>query len=290
MTPADYQRVADAFESARKLPAAEREDFVRQRFPAEEAMAQTVLRLLRHHELPQIELTIPMIVAEVNRQSADSALAAAPQRIRDFEIREVIGAGGMGVVYRATQDNPRRDVALKVVRQAWLTPKSRQRFEVESHVLGLLRHPGAAQIYEAGIWESDRDGDTPYFAMELVNGVSLTTYATNHTLDIPSRLRLLISVCETVQHAHQKGVIHRDLKPENILVTEVDGAALPKVLDFGVARLADPEQAPQDITIDGQLVGTLPYMSPEQLEGVAATIDTRSDVYSLGVILYELLT
>ncbi|MBK7404358.1 MAG: tetratricopeptide repeat protein [Phycisphaerales bacterium] len=193
----------------------------------------------------------------------------------------------MGKVYLAEQASPKRTVALKVIRPGWATPALLRRFEHEADVLGRLQHPGIAQVYEAGVHE-DQGERVPFFAMECVRGRSLVEYAEAEGLDIPARLELFARVCDAVQHAHTKGVIHRDLKPGNILVVE-DGS--PKVLDFGVARVTDADMHSATLcTVAGELVGTVPYMSPEQIAGDAAELDTRSDVYTLGVVLYELLT
>lgn len=199
-----------------------------------------------------------------------------------YEIIEVIGAGGMGVVYRARQESPARDVALKVIRGRSLSPDALRRFEFECNVLGRLQHVGIAQIYDAGF----NDGD-PYFAMELIDGESLTEYVNRRELSTRERLALLVKICDAVQHAHAKGVVHRDLKPGNILVTR---EGQPKILDFGVARATDSDIQTATIQTEiGQLVGTVPYMSPEQASGDSNEIDTRSDVYALGVVAYELL-
>jgi tetratricopeptide (TPR) repeat protein len=216
-----------------------------------------------------------------------SVLAAGvPGRLGAYTILGVLGEGGMGVVYRAEQDRPRRPVALKVIRPDTLSPERLRRFEAEVEVLGRLQHPGIARIYEAGTTDAGR-GPQPFFAMELVEGLTLHRHADDKGLGVRDRLRLLARVCEAVQHAHHKGVIHRDLKPGNILV---DAHGQPKVLDFGVARVTDDmagADGPQ--TQVGQLVGTIPYMSPEQASGDPDAVDTRSDVYALGVIGYELL-
>jgi tetratricopeptide (TPR) repeat protein len=190
----------------------------------------------------------------------------------------------MGVVYEAEQDNPRRPVALKVLRPGLVSPALLRRFAGEAHILGRLHHPGIAAIYEAGV----ADDGQPFFALEYVRGVALDEYARRHGLDGAARLGLLARVCDAVQHAHEQGVIHRDLKPSNILVDE---AGQPKVLDFGVARTTDADLLTNaDRTRTGQLVGTLSYMSPEQVATEPAALDRCSDVYTLGVILFELLT
>jgi WD40 repeat protein len=190
----------------------------------------------------------------------------------------------MGAVYEAEQDRPHRLVALKVIRPGLLSPAFLKRFAQEVEILGRLRHPGIAQIYEAGVAEDGR----PFFAMEFIRGLALDEYATRHGLNLASRVGLLARVCDAVQHAHDQGVIHRDLKPANILVEESGG---PKVLDFGVARATGADLLSGDgLTRTGQMLGTPSYMSPEQVTANPATIDHRADVYSLGVVLFELLT
>ncbi len=190
----------------------------------------------------------------------------------------------MGTVYEAEQDNPRRPVALKVIRHGLVSPALLKRFAYEVEILGRLHHPGIAQIYEAGLGEDGR----PFFALEFIPGLPLTEYVRRHQLDPAARLALAARVCDAVQYAHERGVIHRDLKPGNILVDE---AGQPKIIDFGVARATDADVRTTTSRSEiGQLLGTLSYMSPEQVMGDPSEIDQRSDVYSLGVILFELLS
>ena len=215
-----------------------------------------------------------------------------PRRIGRYEIIRVIGEGGMGTVYEAQQENPRRRVALKVIRPDLTAGQMLRRFQREADLLGRLQHPGIAQIYDAGAAEVATEAGVgarqPYLAMELIRGRPLNRYVESANLPAPARLELMARVCDAVQHAHQRGVIHRDLKPGNILVDESEQ---PKILDFGVARMTDADMRTVTMRTDvGQLIGTVPYMSPEQVSGDSRQLDTRSDVYSLGVILFELLT
>ncbi len=219
----------------------------------------------------------------------DSAMPARlPERIGQYHIKRVIAAGGMGVVYEAMQEHPRRSVALKIMRQGIASRSALRRFEYESQILARLRHPGIAQVYEAGMHD-DGTGGVPYFAMEYIAGAKdLVDYARSKELSIRERLELFDKVCDALHHGHQKGIIHRDLKPANILV---DSTGQPKIIDFGVARATDSDLAVPTLQTDvGQLVGTVQYMSPEQIAADPHDIDTRSDVYALGVVLYKMLT
>jgi eukaryotic-like serine/threonine-protein kinase len=214
-----------------------------------------------------------------------SSLGWMPELIDQYRIVRLIGEGGMGAVYEAEQSLPRRTVALKVVKLGLANDFYRQRFAIESQALALLQHPGIAQIYAVGT-ATTPIGSLPYFAMEYIRGVNLTEFAEKNRLPTRQRLELMIKVCDAVNHAHQRGIIHRDLKPGNILVDE---SGNPKILDFGVARVTNSDIEATRQTDVGQLIGTLPYMSPEQVLADPAQLDTRSDIYSLGVILYELL-
>lgn len=209
-----------------------------------------------------------------------------PSTIGDYRVLALLGEGGMGIVYRAEQKNPSRDVALKVIKPGAASYHSLRRFKREAEVLGRLHHPGIAQIYEAGTADAGF-GPLPFFAMELIQGRPIVDYADRHRLNANQRLGLMVQVCDAVEHAHERGILHRDLKPGNILVDQ-NGQA--KVLDFGVARLMDSDAHLTRQTDMGQLIGTLAYMSPEQAVADHKALDRRSDVYALGVILYELLS
>lgn len=211
--------------------------------------------------------------------------APMPERVGSYRIHKRLGVGGMGVVYEAEQQSPRRLVALKVVRGWQHVDEYRLRLlEREAETLARLRHPNIAAIYEGG----RGDDGQPFFAMELVRGVPLTDYVEGGALPRRARLAVFIQVCSAISYAHQRGVIHRDIKPSNILV---DAEGSPKILDFGLARIADPEGGIRTETLQlGRIMGTLPYMSPEEARGIPDEIDTRSDVYSLGMVFYQLLT
>ncbi len=257
----------------------------------------------------EVELALrPRLREEL--EALRSELSVAPprpaldgRRLGGYRILHKIGEGGMGTVFEAVQEATRRRVALKVVRSDLGSDTVRRRFEREAQLLGHLHHPGIAQIFDAGVDEhADPSRPTPYLVMELLRGLSLIEYADTHGLGARERLELVRRVCGAVQHAHDQGIVHRDLKPANILVIDAgsgsdvsrsdDGAfpqGSPKVLDFGVARVLEKEFEASLQTQTGQLVGTMAYMSPEQLRGDADGVDGRADVYALGVILYQLL-
>ncbi len=230
------------------------------------------------HFVPQ-----PVGVAPIRRPVAGDRI----DRIGRYTILKPIGEGGFGTVYLAEQHEPvRRKVALKVVKLGMDTAEVILRFEAERQALAVMDHPSVAKVYDAGVTERGQ----PFFAMEYVEGVPLGDYADAQKLSTTDRIKLFIAICQAVQHAHQKGLIHRDLKPGNILVSTVDGKPLPKVIDFGIAKATSPDPTNTSMqTVSGQLMGTPEYMSPEQTVG-NADIDTRTDVYSLGAVLYELLT
>jgi serine/threonine protein kinase len=208
--------------------------------------------------------------------------------IGSYKLIEQIGEGGMGTVWMAQQTEPvKRVVALKVIKAGMDSKQVIARFDAERQALALMDHPNIAKVLDGGATGTGR----PYFVMDLVKGVSITRYCDEHHLTPRQRLELFVPVCQAVQHAHQKGIIHRDLKPSNVLVALYDGRPVPKVIDFGVAKAAGQSLTDKTlVTGFGNLVGTLEYMSPEQAEVNQLDIDTRSDIYSLGVLLYELLT
>jgi tetratricopeptide (TPR) repeat protein len=292
MTPDQWKRLDDLFDAAQSVPRDRREVLARDRCAGEPELLAELLSLIRADRSDAALLADPVgdVAALVDAGMSGSAWrddALIGQRLGAYMIIAVIGGGGMGVVYEARQDSPQRTVALKLVRPGCLGPSALRRFQQEVEALGRLQHAGIAQVYESG-WAQTPQGKQPYFALELVRGQPLLEYAQSRSLPVRARLTLFASICEAVQHAHAKGVIHRDLKPANILV---DDAGQPKILDFGIARLTDSDVRVTTLQTNvGQLIGTIPYMSPEQVTGDSRQLDTRSDVYALGVVLYELLS
>ncbi|MGH9645645.1 MAG: protein kinase domain-containing protein, partial [Bryobacteraceae bacterium] len=279
-----WEKVSKLFHAASEHPPAEREQFLAVACPDDEEVRREVESLLSQNA--SIDGPLERVAFESTAWDAAPGKRSLPSKIGRYRIRALVGEGGMGAVYEAEQENPHRTVALKVVRSALAAPELLRRFAQESQALARLQHPGIAQIYEAGAADTDL-GPQPYFAMEFIHGLSLLEYARHHELQTRQQVELMVKVCEAVDHAHQRGIIHRDLKPGNILVDE---SGQPKILDFGVARVADPEPGASGQTMIGEVVGTLAYMSPEQVLGDPQQLDARTDVYSLGVLLYELLS
>ena len=312
-----FDRAAKLFEAACDLPDDERARYLDQHCADQPELRREVESLLGHDVAADDRGNrigacagadvLAQDLSVVDGNTPNALQPAFPKSIGNYRILRVLGEGGMGVVYEAEQDAPKRLVALKVIRGNTISPKLVRRFQHEAFVLGQLRHPGIAHIYESGVVTVNGQSQH-YFAMELVQGERIHQFARSHGHTIRQKLELMARVCDAVQHAHQKGIIHRDLKPANIIVVEqatdttlqkdtmqsgtiFDVIGQPKVLDFGIARLTDPEAQAATMQTDiGQLVGTLPYMSPEQVEGDSQRLDTRSDIYALGAILYQLLS
>ena len=284
MNAAFHERATEIFGLACRRPAEERDAFIREMCGDDAALRAYVERLIAHDE-PETDGFLEPAAGVVQAAMLEHDM---PEEVGTYRLLEPIGQGGMGVVYRARQHNPERDVALKLLRVEHATDDLLARFRREGALLARLQHPGIAQIYEA---DSARVGATgrrqPFLAMEFVQGCPITEYVGRASLSVEARLRLLAQVCDAVHHAHQRGVIHRDLKPANILVDE---EGRPRILDFGIAKARDGDH---DLTLHDDdsrtLLGTLTSMSPEQLDG-AEDVDVRSDVFALGVIGFELLT
>lgn len=270
------------FTRALEVNGPAREEFVREACGGDADVLKRVRRLLQVAERTTDFLEVSAIAAVEPRS------ASVPQVVGNYLVIGVLGVGGMATVYEAVQENPHRRVAIKVLHQSMSRPDTRMRFQLESQTLARLRHPGIAQIYEAGTAPLGQATPSPFFAMELVpDALAMTSYATKKGLTLRERLEMFIGVCDAVLHGHQNGVIHRDIKPANVLVG-TDGRA--KVIDFGIARAAGPGgESLTGETNEKKLIGTLNAMSPEQCADPSG-IDLRSDVYSLGVLLYELVT
>lgn len=283
MTPSGFGRLEEIFHAARRVEASRRAEFLAGACGDDAALRAEVEALLSAHETRGDLLASPFAP---ERFGLAGSTVPRPERIGRFKILDTLGAGGMGVVHLAEQDHPRRVVALKVIRPGMVTDEARRRFLREAQALGQLRHPSIAQVFDAGV----EDG-VPYIAMERVDGRPLLVFAEAEGLTRDERLELFCRICDAVQHAHDHGVIHRDLKPSNVLVEGARTTARPMVVDFGIARLTGGERSPAtEFTGPGELLGTLPYMSPEQATGRPEQVDERTDVHALGVMLFELLT
>jgi WD40 repeat protein/serine/threonine protein kinase/tetratricopeptide (TPR) repeat protein len=266
---------------------AERSAYLDRACGGDDGLRARIEGLLRAHDQAGSFLAVPT-VAGLAIPDAPKPLEGPGTAIGPYKLLQTIGEGGMGTVYMAEQTAPvRRLVALKVIKAGMDTRLVLARFGAERQALALMDHPNIARVLDAGATDTGR----PYFVMELVKGVPITRYCDDRRLTLRERLELFVPVCQAVQHAHQKGIIHRDLKPSNIMVAQYDGRPVPKVIDFGVAKATGQRLTEQTLYTEfGSVVGTLEYMSPEQAELNQLDIDTRSDVYSLGAILYELLT
>src|SRR5687767_4721513 len=278
----------EIFDTARRMDeAASRAAYLSEACGGETSLRRRVEALLQVHDEQKSFLASPAVTAEIGASLTFTAPASGTV-IGRYKILEPIGEGGYGTVFMAEQTTPvQRRVALKIIKAGMDTRQVIARFEAERQALALMDHPNIAKVFDAGV----TDGGRPYFVMELVKGISITKYCDEHRLPPRARLELFIQVCQAVQHAHQKGIIHRDLKPTNVLIAQYDGKPVPKVIDFGVAKAAGQQLAERTMfTGFGDVIGTPQYMSPEQAELNQLDVDTRSDIYSLGVLLYELLT
>ncbi|MDZ4754432.1 MAG: serine/threonine-protein kinase [Phycisphaerae bacterium] len=300
-----HLRISELFAEALRLDPSVRDAFLESRCGDDAGLLRELQSLFAHHHergvatpghagagLVTGAFNISELVDDKLGESPGPGLGSAFASTGRYTIIRLLGEGGMGAVYLAEQERPRRTVALKVMRAGFGSMnRLRQRFELETEVLGRLQHPGIARIYDAGtatVKTAEGSVSVPYFAMEYVDGMSLLEYAEHHALGTRERMRIVAMIAEAVAAAHRQGIIHRDIKPQNVVV---DHAGDPKVLDFGVARATDSDLAVTTIQTDiGQLIGTLGYMSPEQVSGDPSKIDARTDVYALGALTHELLT
>jgi non-specific serine/threonine protein kinase/serine/threonine-protein kinase len=281
------RRLDEIYSAALKQDASRRPEFLRQACGEDTALRQEIESLLGDERGLGGFLEEPALQAAGFGTAAGNERWLAGQTLGPYELLELIGAGGMGEVWLAEQRQPvRRRVALKLIKAGMDTREVVARFESERQALALMDHPNIAKVFDAGATPQGR----PYFVMEYVRGIPITEYCDKHRMTLDDRLELFVHVCEGVQDAHQKAIIHRDLKPSNILVSEVDGKPVPRIIDFGLAKAtSQPLTAETLFTQAGAIVGTPAYMSPEQAGSTGADVDTRTDVYSLGVVLYELL-
>jgi len=294
--PQPPRSVRDIFLGALDAAPAERAAFLDEACAGDATLRRQVEALLRVHnepdsllDSPRIDLGLPAVAAASSSLTLDQPITeASGTKIGHYKLLERIGEGGMGEVWMAEQFEPmQRKVALKIIKEGMDTRQVIARFEAERQALALMDHPNIAKVFDAGATDAGR----PYFVMELVKGTPITTYCDDHRLTLRERLELFLPVCQAIQHAHQKGIIHRDIKPSNVLIAPYDGQPVPKVIDFGVAKAIGERLTERTLyTGFGSVVGTLEYMSPEQAELNNQDIDTRSDIYALGVLLYELLT
>ena len=303
MEPERWQEIERLFHSALNEDKSARAAFLERACGGDEALRQAVESLLAQHERDDSFLSVPAmeiaarILAQDQQDQTSGGVPKTATTVADLDSAEKIsigpyrllqklGEGGMGEVWLAEQTNPRRRVALKLIKAGMDTREVVARFESERQALALMDHPAIAKVFDAGSTPEGR----PYFVMEYVAGIPITDYCDKHKLTTRERMELFIQVCDGVQHAHQKAIIHRDLKPSNILVSEVDGKPMPRIIDFGLAKATSQRLTDASMyTQVGTLLGTLEYMSPEQADSDGQDIDTRTDVYSLGVVLYQLL-
>ncbi|MFN0149441.1 MAG: protein kinase domain-containing protein [bacterium] len=283
-----WRRLRDLFANAQEMPASERSAFLDRVLAGEPALRAELDALLANAETAGAFLATRGMGDALTAASSPFGSPLLGSTVGPYRLVELLGEGGFGVVYLAEQEKPiRRRVALKLIKPGMDTRQVISRFEAERQTLALMDHPGIAQVFDAGETQAGR----PFFAMEYVPGVSITAFCDRERLRTRERLDLFLDVCDAVQHAHQRGVIHRDIKPSNVLVARRDGLPVLKVIDFGIVKATSGAMEDRSVmTREGTVLGTLGYMSPEQAGAIRAEVDTRSDIYSLGVLLYELLT
>ncbi|MFK7760163.1 MAG: tetratricopeptide repeat protein [Phycisphaerales bacterium] len=273
------------FEQVRELDNHQQEERLRKLCSGDEDLQSEVQSMLSMHQSGS-PLDQPSHMPSIDALVTMDRLNSAPQ-IDRYEIGDRIGEGGMGEVYAAEMLNPRRPVAIKVIRLGMSSERVLERFDLERQAIARMEHPNIASILDAGVTSDGR----PYFAMELARGQTIVQQLNGSKVDTKARIELIIQVCYAIQHAHQRGIIHRDIKPSNIIVTQTDGKMIPKVIDFGIAKATrDHPEMDATMTAHAQAIGTPAYMSPEQADLSMGDVDTRTDVYSLGVVLYEMLT
>ena len=276
----------EIFSKALRLnSASERNDFLEDVCRGDSELRQRLEALLMAHEAPMAELEPPGSISETIDWAECERVGG---RIGPYKLLQQIGEGGMGVVFMAEQIEPvKRRVAVKIIKPGMDSRRIVARFEAERQAIAMMDHPNIAKVLDAGTTGAGR----PYFVMELVNGLPINEYCDQKKLPPRERLSLFVAVCKGIQHAHQKGIIHRDLKPSNILVADYDETPVPKIIDFGVAKAVGQQLTDKTVFTEfGQIIGTLEYMSPEQAKRNQIDVDTRSDIYSLGIVLYSLLT
>ncbi len=287
MTTADRNPDEILQKAVEILDLAERAAYLEQACAGDEVLRAEIESLLKAHREAGTFLDAPALEPEVSLSPPGPAEGPGTV-IERYKLLERIGEGGMATVYLAEQERPvRRKVALKIIKLGMDTKSVIARFEAERQALAMMDHPNIAKVFDGGATDTGR----PYFVMELVRGIAITEYCDKNSLSTRQRLELFIQVCHAVQHAHQKGIIHRDIKPSNVLVTLRDGTPVPKVIDFGIAKATNQRLTEKTVfTRFAQMIGTPAYMSPEQAQMSELDVDTRTDVYALGVLLYELLT
>jgi eukaryotic-like serine/threonine-protein kinase len=286
--PIEPRSLKELFLSALAVTPAERAAWLEREGGQDAELRRQIELMLAAHDAPQSRLDYVPLAQPVTKTFAAAVAETPGTMIGPYKLLQQIGEGGMGTVYMAEQSQPiQRKVALKIIKAGMDTRQVIARFEAERQALAMMDHVNIARVFDGGATAAG----LPYFVMELVHGIPITKYCDDNHLTPRERLELFVPVCQAIQHAHQKGIIHRDIKPSNVMVTLYDGKPVPKVIDFGVAKATEHKLTERTLfTQFGTMVGTLEYMSPEQAEMSALGVDTRSDIYSLGVLLYELLT